>query len=93
MLRQTIDCKADTTRKMKERRTVVTRVLGSKWVQSKEKIFHKLGFRVSSGFPQLEKTDESTRLKAEYFYCFGCLETLMKHEARVYEMASQKGLI
>ena len=26
-------------------------------------------------------------------FVFECLETLMKHEARVYEMASQKGLI
>ena len=34
-----------------------------------------------------EKTDERTRPKAE------CLETLMKHEARVYEMAPRKGTI
>ena len=27
------------------------------------------------------------------FIVFECLETLMKHEARVYEMVSQKGLI
>ena len=27
------------------------------------------------------------------FIVFECLETLMKHEARVYEMASPKGLI
>ena len=26
------------------------------------------------------------------FIVFECLEILMKHEARVYEMASQKGL-
>ena len=27
------------------------------------------------------------------FIVFECLETLMKHEARAYEMASTKGLI
>ena len=38
-----------------------------------------------------KKTDESTRPKA--FIVFECLEILLKHKARVYELASQKGLI
>ena len=35
--------------------------------------------------------ERSSRLSA--FLLFECLETLMKHEARAYEMASPKGLI
>ena len=40
MLRQTIDCKTDTTWKIKKRCAVVTRVSGSKWVQSKDLIYY-----------------------------------------------------
>ena len=35
-----------------------------------------------------EKTDESTRPQAEYFYCFREFETPMKREARVFEITS-----
>ena len=35
-----------------------------------------------------EKTDESMRSQAECFYCFRVFETLMKHEARVFEITS-----
>ena len=35
------------------------------------------------------ETDESTRPQAECFYCFEVSGILMKHEARVFDMASQ----
>ena len=38
-----------------------------------------------------EETDERTRQRAECVFKF--LETLMKHKARVYSVASPKGLI
>ena len=41
--------------------------------------------------PELNDLENQQRLSA--FIVFECLETLMKHEARVYEMASPKGLI
>ena len=40
-----------------------------------------------------EETDERTRQRPSAFIVLECLETLMKHEARVYRMASPKGLI
>ena len=46
--------------------------------QKRVRVFHR-------GFKH-EKTDESTRLQAECFYCFRVFETPMKHEARVFEM-------
>ena len=35
------------------------------------------------------ETDESTRPKAECFYCLEVFRALMKHEARVFDMTSQ----
>ena len=52
-------------------------------------MFHKLGLCVSSGFLNTRKLMKA----AACFLVLECLETLMKHEARVYEMAPQKGLI
>ena len=40
-----------------------------------------------------KETDEGTRQWPSAFIVLECLETLMKHEARVYRMASPKGLI
>ena len=48
--------------------------------QKRVRVFHR-------GFKH-EKTDESTRPQAECFYCFQVFETLMKHEARVFEITS-----
>ena len=48
--------------------------------QKRVRVFH-WGFKH-------EKTDESTRPQAECFYCFRVFETLMKHEARVFEITS-----
>ena len=45
------------------------------------------------GFHQVskcEKTFETTRLQAEWFYCFRAFGNLMKPEARVFEMTSPK---
>ena len=45
------------------------------------------------GFHQVskrEKTFETTRLQAEWFYCFRAFGNLMRPEARVFEMASPK---
>ena len=47
-------------------------------------IFQKLVLRVSSGFP-------NTKNKRKRIV-FECLETPMKHEARVFEIASQPKL-
>ena len=51
-------------------------------------IFHKRGQVLHQGF----QTQENWWNRGAAIV-FECLETLMKHEARVYEMASQKGLI
>ena len=48
--------------------------------QKRVRVFHR-------GFKH-EKTGESTRPRAECFYCFRVFETLMKHEARVFEITS-----
>ena len=48
--------------------------------QKRVRVFHR-------GFKH-EKTDESTRPQAECLYCFRVFETLMKHEARVFEITS-----
>ena len=48
--------------------------------QKRVRVFHR-------GFKH-EKTDESTRLQAECYYCFRVFETPMKHEARVFEITS-----
>ena len=62
-------------------------------VQRLDVIFHKLGLRVSSGFPNTRKLMKARHRRPSAFIVFECLETLMKLKARVYEMASQKGLI
>ena len=48
--------------------------------QKRVRVFHR-------GFKH-EKTDESTRPQAECFYCFRVFETLMKHDALVFEITS-----
>ena len=48
--------------------------------QKRVRVFHR-------GFKH-EKTDESTRPQDKCFYCFRVFETLMKHEARVFEITS-----
>ena len=52
-----------------------------------EAIFQKRVRMFHRGFKH-EKTDESTRPRAECFYCFRVFETPMKHEARVFEITS-----
>ena len=52
-------------------------------------IFQKLVLRVSSGFPNTRKLMKALGLRPRAFIVFECLETPMKHEARVFEMASQ----
>ena len=45
------------------------------------------------GFNQVskhEKTFETTRLQAEWFYCFQAFGNLMKPKAQVFEMTSPK---
>ena len=48
---------------------------------------------VSSGFLNTRKLMKERGGGPSAFIVFECLETLMKHEARAYEMASPKGLI
>ena len=48
---------------------------------------------VSSGFLNTRKPMNERGSETSAFIVFECLETLMKHEARVYRMASPKGLI
>ena len=57
---------------------VVVEVLFQKRVRG----FHQVSKR--------EKTFETTRLQAEWFYCFRAFGNLMKPEARVFEMTSPK---
>jgi len=45
----------------------------------------KTSARFSSGFQTEEKTSETTRPQAEWFYCFRVFGNLMKPEARVFE--------
>ena len=57
---------------------------------------HFIGYTkatVSSGFLNTRKLMNERSSRPSAFIVFECLETLMKHEARAYEMASPKGLI
>ena len=49
-------------------------------------IYQKLVLRVSSGVPNTEKV---MKVRPRAFIVSRCLEPLMKHEARVFDMASQ----
>ena len=49
----------------------------------------KTSASVSSGFPNTRKLMEARGRRPSAFVVFECLETPMKHEARVFEMASQ----
>ena len=44
---------------------------------------------VSSGVPDTEKLMKALGLRPRAFIVSRCLEPLMKHEARVFDMASQ----
>ena len=61
-----------------------------------KKVFHasnsqlsKTSASVSSGFPNTRKLTKARGLRASAFIVFECLETPMKHKARVFEIASQ----
>ena len=54
-----------------------------------EVICQKLVLRVSSGVPNTEKQMKARRRRRSVFIVSRCLEPLMKHEARVFDMTSQ----
>ena len=56
-------------------------------------IFQKLVLRVSSWFPNTRKLMKARGPRPSAFIVFECLETPMKHEARVFEIASQSCII
>ena len=56
-------------------------------------IFRKLVLRVSSWFPNTRKLMKARGRWPSAFIVFECLETPMKHEARVFEIASQSCII
>ena len=56
-------------------------------------IFQKLVLRVSSWFPNTRKLMKARGRRPSAFIVFECLETPMKHEARVFEIASQSCII
>ena len=49
----------------------------------------KTSVSVSSGVPNTEKVMKARGLRPSAFIVSRCLEPLMKHEARVFDMASQ----
>ena len=49
----------------------------------------KMSASVSSGFPNTRKLMKARGRRPSAFIVFECLETPMKHEARVFEIASQ----
>ena len=49
----------------------------------------KTSASVSSGFPNTRKLMKARGRRPSAFIVFECLETLMKHEPRVFEIASQ----
>ena len=52
-------------------------------------ICQKLMLRVSSGVPDTEKQMKARGRRPSAFIVSRCLEPLMKHEARVFDMTSQ----
>ena len=56
-------------------------------------IFQKLVLRVSSWFPNTRKLIKARGRRPGAFIVFECLETPIKHEARVFEIASQSCII
>ena len=52
-----------------------------------EEIFRKR-VRVFHPVSKHEKTDETTRRQAEWFYCFRAFGNLLKHEAQGFEISS-----
>ena len=52
----------------------------------------KTSASVSSGFPNTEKQMKARGRKLSAFIVSRCLEPLMKHGARVFDMPSQSGL-
>ena len=52
----------------------------------------KTGASVSSGFPNTRKLMKARGRRPNAFIVFECLETLMKHDALVFEVASQSRL-
>ena len=53
----------------------------------------KTSASVSSGFPNTRKLMKARGRRPSAFIVFECLETPMKHEARVFEIASQSWII
>ena len=52
-------------------------------------IYQKLLLRVSSGVPNTEKQMKARGRRPSAFIVSSCLEPLMKHEARVFGIASE----
>ena len=52
----------------------------------------KTSASVSSGFPNMRKQMKARGRRPSAFIVFECLETPMKHEARVFDIASQSKL-
>jgi len=61
---------------------------GSRFKSSSRNI-SKTSASVSSGFPNTRKLMKARGHRPSAFIVFECLETPMKHEARVFEIASQ----
>ena len=59
----------------------------SKWVIASN--ISKTSASVSSGVPNIEKLMKARGRRPSTFIVSRCLEPLMKHEARVFDMASQ----
>ena len=57
--------------------------------QELDVIYQKLVLRVSSGVPNTEKLMKARGRRPSAFIVSRCLEPLIKHEARVFDMASQ----
>ena len=53
----------------------------------------KTSASVSSGVPNTEKQMKALRLRRRAFIVSRCLEPLVKHEARVFEITSQPSFV
>ena len=59
------------------------------WRRYNRRNISKTSASVSSGFPNTRKLMKARGRRPSAFIVFECLETPMKHEARVFEIASQ----
>ena len=74
-------------RRAKRGRGTVSRTNFDKFHASRN--ISKTSASVSSGFPNTRKLMKARGRRPSAFIVFECLETPMKHEARVFEIASQ----